>query len=57
MGRGNSITPLAADSARGTPLQETILSAVLMAAAALVLISLVLIRWGPARRHSPIESR
>jgi len=57
MGRGNSITPLAADSARGTRLQETILSAVLMAAAALVLISLVLIRWGPARRHSPIESR
>src|SRR5262245_50513938 len=45
-GAGNSIIPLAAGSARGTPLQETILSGILMTAAPPVLISLVLILWG-----------
>jgi hypothetical protein len=45
-GAGNSIIPLAAGSARGTRLQETILSVILMTAAPPVLISLVLILWG-----------
>jgi len=61
-GAGNSIIPLAAGSARGTPVQETILAAILITAAPPVLISLALVLWGlrmpprPCKRSASSES-
>jgi hydroxylaminobenzene mutase len=45
-GAGNSIIPLAAGDARGSTVQETLITVVLMSAAPTVLISLAVILWG-----------
>ena len=45
-GAGNSTIPLAAGTARGTAVQETVIKVVLYSAAPTVLISLALILWG-----------
>jgi hydroxylaminobenzene mutase len=45
-GAGNSTIPLAAGTARGTAVQETVINVVLYSAAPTVLISLALRRWG-----------
>ena len=44
-GAGNSTIPLAAGSARGTAVQETVIKVVLYTAAPTVLISLAVILW------------
>ena len=51
-GAGNSTIPLAAGTARGTAVQETVIKVVLYTAAPTVLISLALILWG-LRRVTP----
>jgi (hydroxyamino)benzene mutase len=45
-GAGNSTIPLAAGTARGTAVEETVIRVVLYSAAPTVLISLALILWG-----------
>jgi (hydroxyamino)benzene mutase len=51
-GAGDSIIPLAAGGARGSDVQEAIISALLYTAAPTVLVSLALILWG-LRRPPP----
>lgn len=45
-GAGNSIMPLAAGTARGTPLQETVIKIVLCSAAPTGIVSFALMFWG-----------
>ncbi len=45
-GAGNTIIPLAAGSARGTDLQEVVITIILYTAAPTVILSLILILWG-----------
>jgi hydroxylaminobenzene mutase len=45
-GAGNSVIPLAAGEARGTPLQEAIILVILITAAPTVIVSLGLMLWG-----------
>jgi (hydroxyamino)benzene mutase len=51
-GAGDSVIPLAAGGARGTDLQEAVITVVLYTAAPTVLVSLTLILWG-LRRQPP----
>ncbi len=55
-GAGNSIIPLAAGAARGSALQEVVISVVLYSAAPTVLISLALILWGLRIADAPPQN-
>jgi hydroxylaminobenzene mutase len=48
-GAGNSIVPIAAGTARGTPLQETVIVVVLRSGGAALILGTVLLLWGLRR--------
>lgn len=51
-GAGNSIIPMAAGAAHGTPLQETVINFGLRSAGAALIVALVLVLWGLHRTPS-----
>ena len=54
-GAGNSIVPIAAGSARGTPLQEGIITVVLRSAGVSLIVATAIVLWGLRKHREPTK--